>query len=329
MTTKGYHRYRGRNTRGKVALVIVLVLVLIAAVAYLLTQEYVVYDDEGKAHLELPWSRKEPEKPQPDPAPVPDDVDITREEPQRQKVDDIHAWELPYGCLGGDPGYLLTGREAVAVNVKMYDGSVAYHTAVSLPEGILTGGNATSRNLQTILDSDCYTVARLACFCDNAYADAMGDRAALCTAEGVPYRDGSGRRWLDPTKPETLRYITDLAEECARLGFDEILLDWFLYPTSGDQTALDLPADKTAVLKDFAQALEKQLPEGTVLSVVLRETPTADSGLTPELLTACFDRVYVMPEADASALPTSYDAATRVVAMTAYAPDSGSYLVTQ
>ena len=71
------------------------------------------------------------------------------------------------------------------------------------------------------------------------------------------------------------------------------------------------------------------LPEGTVLSVVLRETPTADNGLTPELLTACFDRVYVMPEADASALPTGYDAATRVVAMTAYAPDSGSYLVTQ
>ena len=138
----------------------------------------------------------------------------------------------------------------------------------------------------------------------------MGDRAALCTAEGVLYRDGSGRRWLDPTKPETLRYITDLAKECARLGFDEILLDWFLYPTSGDQTALDLPADRTGVLKDFAQALEKQLPEGTVLSVVLRETPAADNGLTPEMLTACFDRVYVMPEADASALPTSYDAAT-------------------
>ena len=78
MTTRGYHRYRGRNTRGKVALVIVLVLVLIAAVAYLLTQEYVVYDDEGKAHLELPWFRKEPEKPQPDPAPAPDDVDISR-----------------------------------------------------------------------------------------------------------------------------------------------------------------------------------------------------------------------------------------------------------
>ena len=322
MTTKGYHRYRGRNTRGKVALVVVLVLILLAAVAYLLTQEYVVYDDEGKAHLELPWSRKEPKKPQPDSTPVPDDVDITREEPQRQKVEAIHAWELPYGCLGSDPGYLLTDREAVAVNVKMYDGSVAYHTAVALPEGILTGGLSTSRNLQTILDSNCYAVARLACFCDNAFADAQQEQAAL-------YRDGSGRRWLDPSKPGTLRYITDLAKECAQMGFDEILLDWFLYPISGDQSALELPADKTVVLKDFAQALEKQLPEGTVLSVVLRETPSADNGVTAELLASCFDRVYVMPDADASALPTGYDRVTRVVTMAGYAPESGSYLVTQ
>lgn len=218
MTTKGYHRYRGRNTRGKVALVVVLVLILLAAVAYLLTQEYVVYDDEGKAHLELPWSRKEPKKPQPDSTPVPDDVDITREEPQRQKVEAIHAWELPYGCLGSDPGYLLTDREAVAVNVKMYDGSVAYHTAVALPEGILTGGLSTSRNLQTILDSNCYAVARLACFCDNAFADAQQEQAALCAADGTLYRDGSGRRWLDPSKPGTLRYITDLAKECAQMA---------------------------------------------------------------------------------------------------------------
>lgn len=329
MTTKGYHRYRGRNTRGKVALVVVLVLILLAAVAYLLTQEYVVYDDEGKAHLELPWSRKEPEKPQPDSTPVPDDVDITREEPQRQKVEAIHAWELPYGCLGSDPGYLLTDREAVAINVKMYDGSVAYHTAVALPEGILTGGLSTSRNLQTILDGNCYTVARLACFCDNAFADAQQEQAALCAADGTLYRDGSGRRWLDPSKPGTLRYITDLAKECTQMGFDEILLDWFLYPISGDQSALELPADKTVVLKDFAQALEKQLPEGTVLSVVLRETPSADNGVTAELLASCFDRVYVMPDADASALPTGYDRATRVVTMAGYAPESGSYLVTQ
>ena len=127
MTTKGYHRYRGRNTRGKAALVVVLVLILLAAVAYLLTQEYVVYDDEGKAHLELPWSRKEPEKPQPDSTPVPDDVDITREEPQRQKVEAIHAGlecglfsaKLPgLDCVsfGPDLKEIHTFRESLSVS---------------------------------------------------------------------------------------------------------------------------------------------------------------------------------------------------------------------
>ena len=127
MTTKGYHRYRGRNTRGKVALVVVLVLILLAAVAYLLTQEYVVYDDEGKAHLELPWSRKEPKKPQPDSTPVPDDVDITREEPQRQKVEAIHAGlecglfsaKLPgLDCVsfGPDLKEIHTFRESLSVS---------------------------------------------------------------------------------------------------------------------------------------------------------------------------------------------------------------------
>ena len=36
-----------------------------------------------------------------------------------------------------------------------------------------------------------------------------------------------------------------------------------------------------------------------------------------------------MPDADASALPAGYDRATRVVTMAGYAPESGSYLVTQ
>ena len=46
MATRGYQSYRGRN-HGKLALVIVLVLILLAAVGYLVAQEYMVYDDEG------------------------------------------------------------------------------------------------------------------------------------------------------------------------------------------------------------------------------------------------------------------------------------------
>ena len=82
----------------------------------------------------------------------------------------------------------------------------------------LTGGNATSRNLQTILDSDCYTVARLACFCDNAYADAMGDRAALQKAVDI----------LPGDTPEILqRRVMEQAE-------------WVLLPRAAELTAKEL-----------------------------------------------------------------------------------------
>lgn len=326
MGTKGYHRYRGKNTGKKIALAVVLLLILLAAVGYLLAQEFVVYDDEGRAHWELPW-QKAPEEPD-EPDPLPDDVDITREEPQRLPVQVLHAQELPYGCLGSDPTALLAGQEAVVVNVKLYDGSVAYHTGIELPGSVLSGGLSTLTQLQTILDSDCYTVARLACFCDNAYAAARPEEAALCDSYGTLFRDGNGRRWLDPGKPETLSYLSSLARECAQLGFDELLLDWFSYPLSGDTGALELPEDRVTVLRDFVQALRKQLPEDTRLSVVLRQTPDADSGLDMTWLAEEFDRIYVMDGVSLTGLPDSYDRSSRVVSIT-HSPTGGSYLLAQ
>lgn len=327
MSTKGYHSYRGKNTGGKVALIVLLLLILLAAVGYLLAQEFVVYDDEGRAHWELPWQQAPEEPDKPDPLPD-DDVDITRDEPQRLPVQTLHAQELPYGCLGSDPTALLTGQEAVVVNVKLYDGSVAYHTGVTLPGSVLSGGLGTLNQLQTILSGDCYTVARLACFCDNAYALARPEEAALCTPMGALFRDENGRRWLDPSKPETLSYLSALARECAQLGFDEILLDWFSYPLSGDTGTLELPEDRETVLRDFAQALRRQLPEDTRLSVVLRQTPAADSGLAMKWLAEEFERVYVMDGVSLTGLPASYDRNDRVVYIT-HAPTAGSYLLAQ
>ena len=117
------------------------------------------------------------------------------------------------------------------------------------------------------------------------------------------------------------------------MGFDEILLDWFLYPIGGDQSALELPADKTVVLKDFAQALEKQLAGGRrCCPWLLREPPSADNGVTAELLASCFDPgCMLMPDAErvGRCPPAMTRRATRVATMAGYAPESGSYLVTQ
>ena len=55
MATKGYSSYHGRVSPGKIALIVVLVLILLGAIAYLVVQNYLVYDESGQVHLELPF----------------------------------------------------------------------------------------------------------------------------------------------------------------------------------------------------------------------------------------------------------------------------------
>ena len=69
MATRGYNSYRGRVSTGRIVLIVVLVLILLGAVGYLAVQNYLVYDEAGQVHLELPWGRHDG-TPTPD-APVP------------------------------------------------------------------------------------------------------------------------------------------------------------------------------------------------------------------------------------------------------------------
>ena len=59
MATKGYNSYRGRVSAGRIVLIVVLVLVLLGAIGYLAVQNYLVYDEAGQVHLELPWGRRD------------------------------------------------------------------------------------------------------------------------------------------------------------------------------------------------------------------------------------------------------------------------------
>lgn len=103
--------------------------------------------------------------------------------------------------------------------------------------------------------------------------------------------------WLDPNKPETQQYLADLCAECASLGFDEILLDQFTYPTVGRLDRLQTgDVEKTAVLAALTVRLREAIPKTTALSIELHSDPVADtdkSGLTLELVTGSFDRIYL------------------------------------
>ncbi len=351
MATKGYHQYRGRGRGGKKLLVLLLLLILLGACAFLYLQRYIVYHDDGSISIDLPFvDRQQSDKdhtlpetdvniqredpvPDPDPDPTPDP------DPQPLVLQPLKAKELGYSCLYSDPSAQLQGWEAVVVNVKRYDGSIAYHTAIDLPANVLRGSEVTSTHLQTIASSDCYTVARMSVLCDNAYALAVPS-AALSYTWGGQWLDNYNRFWLDPTNEQVIEHICALAKECAALGFDEILLDHLRYPIEGNlnQTTLSASTDRAAAIATLVSKVREAVGPQVAISTILRGSIGTDysfdvSGLTPQVLTESFDRIYVPQDSSAyywlsGKLGSDYDRSTRLVITSTYAA-ADSYMIAQ
>ena len=117
---------------------------------------------------------------------------------------------------------------------------------------------------------------------------------------GYIFYDGNNSLWLDPAKPSAREYVCALAKEIAELGFDELLLTDFGYPTVGKinkinyNTELSLTDNLDLLLSDLNTALE---PYDILLSVevpeaVVSEGPDAVSGLDLNRLVSRVDRIY-------------------------------------
>ena len=151
-------------------------------------------------------------------------------------------------------------------------------------------------------EGDVYTAARLSCFRTRLWAQhglhpAHQQRLPLAGQRGSPLGT--------PSNEAVRSYLIGLMTELAQMGFDEIVLDHFGYPTQADGSLSNLgqsednyPAGAldggiTDFLAQAAQALE---PYGTKLSLhasadVLTGVD-GSAGLTPAALNASVDRVW-------------------------------------
>ena len=334
--TKGYHNYRGRGRkrRQQIALAAVLVVVILAAAAYLVIQNYIVYDDAGKAHIEWPF-QKEPQQDTQEPGVPDNDVNIDYVDTgYAPHLEPLHAQMLNTNVLRQDPQTVLDSltESAFAVETKRVNGAITYTTAVEVPQQVDVAQYDTMANLQTLLAGDAYSIARMSVFCDSYFVRAYPD-AALRVESGSFWYDAASMAWLDPSHPQTLVYITSLCQEYAQLGFDEIALDYFSYPTTGRLESIGglEDTDRVQVLTDFIKSLRANLPDGVKVSIVLRSQPSAEFGLSSEMLVQSFDRIYVEQGVDdtalRSALPQRFDYDTRLVPIVTEPPESGSYLM--
>ena len=335
MKMKGYSGYRGRRKKQKVLVTLVLVAVVLLCGGFLLLQDYFVYDDSGKIHLEIPFfGEKEDDAASLDKDEVNLDILTPEEMPSSlQEVKELHARLVGSLVLKRDPTKTMesTPEEDIVIEVKRVNGGITYASEAAIPPEVEVAGDDTMTNLKTILAGDKYVIARMSVFCDSYFVRAYRE-AAFCRDNGGYWYDADSRTWLDPTHPRTTAYITALCQELTALGFDELMLDHFAYPVTGNTAAIDglAQTDREAVLADFIAALRANLPEGTVLGIVLRNDLSAEDGINADLITEYFDRVYVTSNVDMAALQKELGdgyGAERIVAMTGKAPESGSYMI--
>ena len=279
MGTKGYHSYRGRRGGMRVLLIVLLALVLLAACIYLFLQRYVTFTDGGEVRLDIPFFQTEDTTPDAGGQEGENEADggnvnlvigdDTGEEEETGTAAEPYGEHRLIGLhtLPADGAALETELSAQGANgfvytVKDNTGRVFYDSTVALRDAVGSDA-ADSTLLSTLCQKEGVTsVALLNCFHDSYYAFSHMESAGICQSSGYIWYDNLSYHWLDPSKEEARRYIIDLALECARLGFDELLLEDMSYPSSGKLEKIDYSGNtmgKTQALTLFLTELREAL----------------------------------------------------------------------
>lgn len=315
--TKGYSSYRGRGSKWKILAAVLLVLVIAVAASVIYLQQYVVYSSDGRRHIDLPWSTERE-----DPAPPADQgedpaggVDVVVQEPEKPEPVEIIAGSLPAQALtmaGWAEWYDASENanfNAVAVRLKAANGAIYYDSAsaVSGAAALAKEPGDTAAALAALTSRpDMHAIASMACLQDYKAANADVEGRGLKNTGGYIFYDGNNSLWLDPAKPGAREYVCALAREIAELGFDELLLTDFSYPTAGKinkinyNTELSLSDNLDLLLTELAAALE---PYDILLSVEVPEAviavgPDTVAGLDLNRLVNRVDRIYAVTTAE-------------------------------
>jgi len=316
---KGYRSYRGRPRRRSVFPLLAVILILIAAILFLYfgLQDYIVFSSDGLRFLNPFEKEKAQKSPSPSPVDEPDLIIATPEvstsptpepapTPEQSLIlkavfiPDISDSVSVAGAIQlAEKGVINT----VVIDMKHDDGTLAYTSSDS--HAIKSGANPESDvSLQVISqlkEAGLHLVARMSAFKDNLVPRKI-QSASVKVKSGVIWLDRDYHGWLNPYIEEARDYVVNIANELADLGFDEILLDNFCYPTLGRPHLLyygefeNVP--KTDTLNSFAADLSSQLAEKDVALSILVDPnailngPNTASGQDPETLYNTVDRLF-------------------------------------
>ena len=126
---------------------------------------------------------------------------------------------------------------ALVIDIKSSRGHIAYRSAVPLAKQIGAQQVRPLKDLPEFLAElktrGIYTIARMTVFKDDLLAKQRPEFAAH-TLDGQLWQDREKISWSDPFNQQVRDYNLAVAEEVARMGFDEIQFDYIRFPAKSD-----------------------------------------------------------------------------------------------
>jgi len=129
-----------------------------------------------------------------------------------------------------------TEINGVVIDIKDYTGRVFFETQNTLIKEI-SSEEPRIKNLadliKTLHQEKIYVIARLAVFQDLYLAENKPEYAIKNSSTGNIWRDNKKLAWVDPGSKYVWDYNIAVVKEAARLGVDEINLDYIRFPSDG------------------------------------------------------------------------------------------------
>lgn len=167
----------------------------------------------------------------------------------------------------------------LVIDIKDTHGYLSYRSDLAVVKRVGAQGTVI-KDIRTLLNDmhkrGYYVIGRIVVFRDSKYARYKNNKYGVkVSGTRRLWRDENRFVWVDPFSEDAWDYNIAIAEEAARLGFDEIQFDYVRFPSvNGDAETPYFPfvnkmKREDAILKFLSRAKEKVTPYGTRISIVL------------------------------------------------------------
>jgi hypothetical protein len=170
---------------------------------------------------------------------------ILQPRPLPAEVRGVHVTMALAGLPGKLNDYIAmrsAGLNTLELDVKDENGEIGFPVKVPLAQriGAALRYYDAQRAVAKVHAAGLYLIGRIVTFEDPLLSAGVPE-LAIRRADGSRWLTNAGLGWTNPYDRRVWKYNVDIAEQAAKLGFDEIQFDYVRFPSDGDISQIRYP----------------------------------------------------------------------------------------